>query len=99
MTRVIYGAWNNNIANGNWDSFIYGANYKSTVASKTNGGNSFFGQDITILKNPGQELDLGIATGNDEASMNSIEISQRTTGQQPEQKLAVGNLYIYGRPA
>ena len=28
VTRVVYGAWNNNIANGNWNSFIYGANWQ-----------------------------------------------------------------------
>ena len=99
VTRVVYGAWNNNIANGNWNSFIYGANRQDYRSRNNNGGSGGNSSNIFILKDPGDELELDISTRQDEAWMLEIKISQRVTTQQPEQKLAVGNFYIYGRPA
>lgn len=91
VTKVIYGAWTSQIANGNWNNLQYSASRGATSTLKQNGGTG--NTSGTVNKSPSIEQELPfLMTGADKWT-NSIDLYQQnaTPGA-----MAVAKFEIYG---
>ena len=92
VTKVVYGAWTNRIANGAWEDSQYSATRAAIRTGRSNGG--FSTSTTSISKNPSYEQDLSMQTAPDDYTV-YIELSQAST---TPGKMAVAKLEIYGYP-